>query len=141
MTNNFIKFIPRADLGKTSAQRGLLLGQRVHLFVNVRGETVLAAIAILSDVRASGRTSFRRRLYKHDLSCNADPEQVAIRAQNFQEQSKTLSYPYSFFKSDDVPKMQGKLYTSGPYAWDYCAMPAVSAFAGFKPVLASGGER
>lgn len=80
MNNTFLKSVLRADVGKTTAQRGRHPGQLGHHFVEVSKEALLVGTATLSNARLPGETSFRRRLHKHDLLCSEEFGQVATRA-------------------------------------------------------------
>lgn len=63
MENDFRKSVLSADVGKSSAQRSLLSGQLVHLFVIVSGEAAFAGTATLSKARTFGETFLRRGLH------------------------------------------------------------------------------
>lgn len=93
MNTNFFKSALRANLGRTIAQRGHLLGRLLHLLVADSGEAELASTVILSDGGTPGKTSLRRELHNHNLSCTEEPGQVVTGAPRIQEQCETLHYP------------------------------------------------
>lgn len=83
---------------------------------------VVASAATFSEADISGETSLCSRQHIHDLLCNEESSQVITGDPNFQNQSESLPYQYSFIASSDVPKngtsslVLGDFYTSGFYA-------------------------
>lgn len=138
MSNTFVISVLRANVGKSAAQRSLFLGQLVHFIVEVSGEAVFAGSATSSDASTPGRSSFRRRLQKHEPPSRKESGQIIIRALKTQQQCKTLFYHYRFNRSDEVPEPLRGFYTSKFYTWDSRAMRPVSASAGRKPASSAG---
>lgn len=90
MNNELFESVLRADLGKTAAQCGVLLGQPVHVLEKVSGDPVMAGTATLSDGGISGLISIRRRLHKQNVPCSEKSSWVVIGGSEVREQCKTL---------------------------------------------------
>lgn len=78
MNNAVLTYALRGKVGKTAAQRGLVFGQPIPFFVEVRGRAVSAGPATVSDAGTPGETSLRRRLENHDLPCTEESNPVVI---------------------------------------------------------------
>lgn len=73
MDKKYFKSLLRTDFGETSAQRGLRLGQLVHLFVKVNAEAVFTDTATLSDANNPVQIFIARRLQNSDPPCSESP--------------------------------------------------------------------
>lgn len=141
MSNTFLKSDLKADLGKNAAQRSLLHGRLVHVFVEVRRKTVFADTNTLSDADFSGETSLCRKLHNQDLLRSEETVQVAISTPKNQEPCKTRLCLYPFDTNNNVPETLRDFYTSGYYTEASRAMRAVSISNSSEPVCVSGGGR
>lgn len=71
-------------------------------------------------------------LQDHGLLGGEEFYQVITRAPQVQDQCNTLSYFYSFNRSEELSDALGEFYTKSFYAWDFRALHAVSASARSK---------
>lgn len=67
MSNIFCRYILRADLGRTAAQRSFFPSLPVALLVKVSERAVFACTAPLSSAGSSGEISLRCSLHSYDL--------------------------------------------------------------------------
>lgn len=101
------------ERSKTPAQRSPNPDQLVQLFANVRGDTVIASTATLSQPGTTNSSYLRRKVHNQDLPCGDGPDHVAICSPAFHEQFKTLPYLYHLITAYDVPGTLGDLLTTG----------------------------
>lgn len=131
--NEVYKFNLLAYIGCTAAQRRLLAGQPVHLFVAVSEGAGLAGIAPLNDVGTFVETFVCRRLHRHYLPCSKEYDQVDIGAPKTHEQCNILPFPYRTLLSGGSAETLASSYTSALHAWESRAKNALSPFASSKP--------
>lgn len=131
--NGFIEPILGVELGEALAQRDGTPGKPVYLFGNVIGDAVIADTSALKHAGTPGSNFLPRKLQNHNLSCNKELDHAVIRSPAMYQQLKTLSYPRHFITAEDVPIFLADLLTSGSYARDARAKPAVGRSPCFHP--------
>lgn len=104
MSDTFSTSALQAELPRNSAQRGVVSGELVHLFIQVSGTAVFADNAAVNDAGTPGENFSGLRVHNHHLPYTENSDNINVSAASTQDQWKTFFYYYSLSKSDKAPK-------------------------------------